>query len=370
MQNRVFITGSSLVCSFGKKRKKTIKNIKKLNKKGYEKHVKNAIETETLYKITDFSDDMLKKFYSTLKHVIKKAVNEANLSKKDMEELHIFIGSTSMKVSLDEVELTRLGYGVIGEFAENLIGSKHGFKIFSTACTSSANALCYAAKMIQQKRIEKALVIGLEFFNKSTIGGFDSFGLLSKNKIYRPFDKRSDGIVLGEGCSAVILDSKRVKEDDFEYLSSSNVCDIYSETTTNPNGKSIFTCMDKAITDSKINFEEIDIIKAHGTGSQNNTQAEKNGLDLLFGKYQHKIPITILKSYLGHTLGACGTNEIALMISCIKSGFIPPVLGYKSGKDIKFDIIKDFTKIDKKVTILFNYIGFSGNNTSIILSNK
>lgn len=370
MKNRVFLTGSSLVCSLGKNKKQILKEIKKIEKKGYEKYIKKAKKADSLYKISNFSDDIWEKFYSTLEHVIKKAIKEAKLTKEDREDLHIFIGSTSMKVSLDEAKLTRLGYGVIGEFAEKVAGSTNGFKIVSTACTSSVNALNLAAKMIQHKKIKKALVIGLEFFNKSTTEGFESFMLLAKDRIYRPFDKKSGGIVLGEGCSAVVLDTGKVKDDDFEYLGSFNVCDVYSETTTNVDGESIFTCMDGAILSSKLGIEDIDLIKAHGTGSENNTIAETNSLNLLFKKYQHKTPITILKPYIGHTLGACGTNEIILLLLCIKNGFIPPTLGFESGEDITFEIIKKPKKIDKKANILLNFIGFSGNNTSIILGNK
>lgn len=135
--------------------------------------------------------------------------------------------------------------------------------------------------------------------------------LLSQNKVYRPFDKQSDGIILGEGCSAVIIDSsKKRKKTDFKYISSSNICDNYSETTSNPTGEPIFNCMDKSIKNANLTLNDIDLIKAHATGSENNNSSEANAINTLFDKYKTNTNVTALKPYLGHTLGACGTNEI------------------------------------------------------------
>ncbi len=222
--------------------------------------------------------------------------------------------------------------------------------------------------MIKSGKIQKALVIGLEFFNKSTTEGFRAFKLLSKDNIYRPFDSKNSGIILGEACSALVLESERKSSCDFKYLGSANICDTYSETTSNPNGKSIFTCMHQSLQNANISLDKIDLIKAHGTGSENNTIAELNAFKLLFNKHSHHSKITSLKPYLGHTLGACGSKELALLIICLNDGFIPPMLGF-SDKNSKFDFIKKRRKNKQKLNILLNHIGFGGNNTSIILSN-
>ncbi len=368
MKNKVFVTGSSLLCSLGKDKKSITKQVKNLHVKNYEKYIQSQKDNNRLYTIDYFGNKAEDKFYLSIKHVIKKAIKDAKLSKKDREDLHIFIGSTSMKVSLDEERLTYLGYANIGEFALKVAKSKAGFTIFSTACTSSANAFCYGAKMIQENKIKKALILGLEFLNKSTTEGFSSFMLLSNRGIYRPFDKKSDGVVLGEACSALVLECKKNKDDDFEYLGSSNVCDTYSETTSNPDGKSIFLCMKNALLNSNLTCKDIDFIKAHGTGTSNNTQAEANAIEL-FCRLEN-LKVSTLKPLLGHTLGACGTNEIALMLMCIKKGFIPASLGFNKNKNINFKIIRKSKKVKKKMNILFNFIGFTGNNTCIILGNK
>ncbi len=368
MKNSVFITGSSLVCSLGKDKKTIAKTAKSLDAKSYKKYIKK--QNDTLYTIKDFGNKASEKFYTSIKRVIKKAIKEARLSEKDREDLHIFIGSTSMKISLDEEHLTHLGYTNIGEFAQKIAKSKSGFTIFSTACTSSANALCYGAKMLKNGKIKKALILGFEFLNKSTYEGFSAFRLLSQSGTYKPFDKKSDGIVLGEACSAMVLDTKRLKKDDFEYLGSSNICDTYSETSSNPDGKSIYTCMQNALTNSALTCNDIDFIKAHAVGTTNSSEAEINAINLFLKHHDCNVPVSILKPFLGHTLGACGTNEIALMLICIKKGFIPASLGFKNNKNINFEIFTKKRKVKESVNILFNFIGFTGNNTCIVLSNK
>ncbi len=359
-------------------------SLKQMTQVTYEEKLKDILKEKAFYKIYNYDNlSNKRKVELILEKVIFDAIKEAKLTKKEQEDLAIFIGSTSMEMATNEeyeqnyvdnkssLEFKDIGNGAIGEFIEKLIASKHKSILFSTACTSSVNALAYASKMIEQKKIKKALVIGLEFFNKSTYGGFSSLMLLSKNKIYRPFDKNSDGIILGEGCSAIVLEAEKKEKDNFKYISFSNICDNYSETTSDPSGLPIFEAMDKALKNANLSLKDIDCIKAHATGSENNNSSEAKALKLLFEKYKTKTLITALKPLIGHTLGACGTNEIILMIYAIKNGFLPASFGFKNpAKEVDFYPILENKKCSKRQTILFNYVAFGGNNSSIILSNK
>jgi len=313
----------------------------------------------------------------------KNGLNDAKLSFEEKEDLHIFIGSTSMGISINEEqndkfcaglsndELVNIGYGFIGTFVEEHIKSKHKALLFSTACTSSINAMAHASRLIKYKKIKKAIVIGLELFNKSTYNGFSSFMLLSPSQVYRPFDARSDGIILGEGCSAVVLSTEKKTKDDFKYVSSSNICDTYSETTSDPSGRPILECMEKTIKNANIKLNEIDLIKAHATGSENNNTSESNALNNMFQKWNYKTQVTALKPYLGHTLGASGTNEMIILLYCIENGFFPACLGYENPiENSDFSPLLAHKKVSKQINILLNYVAFGGNNSSMIISNK
>ncbi|AXH13848.1 beta-ketoacyl synthase [Malaciobacter mytili LMG 24559] len=379
-----YIIGTSLICNMGDNFKEISTNLKNLTQESYIKNLENIFKDNLFYAISNFDFISAEEKYKTiLKKVIFDAIKDAKLSKEEQKELHIFIGSTSMEMSSNEeyrnsflnnkssLAFKDIGNGSIGEYIEELIDSKYKSILFTTACTSSANALCYASKLIQTKKIKRAIVIGIELYNSSTYGGFSSLMLLSKNKVYRPFDKNSDGIILGEACSAVILDSKKKTDFDFKYLSSSNICDNYSETTSNPSGIPIFNTMNQALKASNLQLKDIDCIKAHATGSENNNLSEAKAIKLLFEKYNQTTKVTALKPTIGHTLGACGTNEIVLMIYSLKSGFLPATFGFETpAEDVVFTPLEQNLPYLKNATFLFNFVAFGGNNTSIILSNK
>lgn len=378
-----YITGTSLVCNIGDNKQDIISSLKKLSFKNYKNHLEELFKEKTFYKIYNYDYSKEKRFQKILEKVVLEAIKEAKLSKEEQEDLHIFLGSTSMEMGTNEefknnydkstcnFEFKDIGNGAIGEYVKKSLNSKHKPLLFSTACTSSVNALAYAAKMIEKKKIKRAIVIGFELFNKSTLGGFSSLMLLSKSKIYRPFDKNSDGIILGEACSAIVLEDKKRDEKDFKYICSSNVCDNYSETTSDPSGVPIFEAMNQSLEKANLKIEDIDCIKAHATGSENNNSSEAKALSLLFEKYKSKTKVTALKPIIGHTLGACGTNEITLMLEAIKNGFLPATFGFEEPiENLAFTPILENQACQEKQTILLNYIAFGGNNSSIILSNK
>ena len=380
---RCYITAHSLFCSLGDNAKDIVAQVQNITQENYEAYLQHLFAQKPYYHLNQTFNSEEVKLYSVIDHVVKACIREAHLSEEEQKELAIFIGSTAMGISLNEEAyalyhqgksdkaFNHLGYGYLGDYLETLTHSDHKALLFSTACTSSVNALAYASKMISSKQIKRALVVGIELFNKATYNGFSSLMLLSKSQVYRPFDKQSDGIILGEACSALLLESKPRSDEDLYYKGSKNICDIYSETTSNPSGEPIFQTMNEALNNANVTLKEIDFIKAHATGSENNNTSEANAIALLFEKHGTTTPVTALKPFIGHTLGASGTNEIALTLSCLKEGFIPPTLGFQERADgVNFTPLLNPIKLNgKKTTVLFNFVAFGGNTTSLVLSN-
>lgn len=383
MNSKCYITAHSLICNLGDQPSTIAQTILHLNQENYEAHISDVLRNKPYYGLSHAFATEAEKLYSIVDRIVSECIRKANLDEEEQKELAIFIGSTAMGVSLNEeayghyknnqseTPFDHLGYGYLGTYLEKITHSKHKALLFSTACTSSANALCYASKLIENGNIKRALVVGIELFNHTTFDGFSSLMLLSQSKIYRPFDQESDGIILGEACSALLLESEPRGEHDFYYKGSKNICDIYSETTSNPSGEPIFRTMDEALSSANVTLEEIDFIKAHATGSENNNISEANAIALLFEKHGTTTPVTALKPFIGHTLGASGTNEIALTLSCLEHGFIPPTLGFKQrAEGVSFSPLLTPTKTNgKKMNVLFNFVAFGGNNTSLVLSN-
>ncbi|MFA7082956.1 MAG: beta-ketoacyl synthase N-terminal-like domain-containing protein [Arcobacteraceae bacterium] len=376
MKKRVFITGSSIICALGNHKETSVEKIKQINNENYPHYLKENFEKINFYRIKKFFTTQEEKFYWVLKNSILDAINDAKLTEQEAKELHVFLGSTSMSISIKEEEfgesnkISSLGYGEIGNFIEELIASNYPSTIIQTACTSSANALTQAAELIKYNKIKRALIVGFEFFNHTTYRGFQSLLLLSPTGTYKPFDKNSDGLILGEGCSSLILDSEKKETSDFELLSSHTCFDNFSVTSSNPNGELTLFCMEKALDKANLSLKNLTCIKAHATGSENSNLSEVTAINSLFKKYNQKTDVVILKPYIGHTLGACGTNEIVLLCESIKHNFLPKTINFKE----KYDSV-DFTpllesKMLKKATILFQFIGFGGSITSLILSNE
>lgn len=380
--NKVYITGSSIISALGNNKKDSVKKIQEITDDNYFEYLKDNFQELKYYQIKKNFVSNEEKFYSILEEVILKAIEDAKLSKDEAKELHIFLGSTSMSISIVEEqhlkykkgqssdEIKNIGYGEIGNFIENLISSKYKSTIIQTACTSSANAICHASDFIKNNKIKRALIIGFEFFNYTTYRGFKSLMLLSKSGEYKPFDINSDGLILGEACSAVILESEKKEENDFEILSSSNSFDSYSVTSSNPNGEVTLSCMEEALNKANLSIDKLTCLKAHATGSENSNLSEVVAIDKLFKKYNQKTDVVILKPYIGHTLGACGTNEVVLLCESIKNSFLPKTINfYEKYNNIDFTPLLKSKEIDK-ATILFHFIGFGGSNTSMILSNE
>lgn len=377
---KVYITGSSIISALGNNKEEAVKKIEEINDNNYSDYLKNNYEDIKYYRIKKTFSSQKEKFYSILEEVVFSAINDAKLTKEEAKDLHIFLGSTSMSISKveeyhlknfkNEDKMLNIGYGEIGNFIENLIESKYNSTIIQTACTSSVNAICYANDLIKNNKIKRALIVGFEFFNYTTYRGFESLLLLSPTGEYKPFDINSDGLILGEGCSAIILEEELKAENNFEVLSSNNSFDNYSVTSSNPNGELTLSCMEQALNKANLSIDKLTCLKAHATGSENSNLSEVNAIDKLFKKYNQKTDVVILKPYIGHTLGACGTNEIVLLSESIKNNFLPKTLNFNTKyKDINFQPLKQSKKINQ-ATILFHFIGFGGSNTSIILSNE
>ena len=130
----------------------------------------------------------------------------------------LFLGSTSLDIPIYEsicsaagqrgagiLTQTTTGYGRIADDLAAHLGALGPCYTFTTACTSSANALIYAAEMIQTKRFRQALVVGVEGFSQLSLYGFESLGLIARD-LAKPIGGHLGGMIIGEGCGAVVLD--------------------------------------------------------------------------------------------------------------------------------------------------------------------
>jgi 3-oxoacyl-(acyl-carrier-protein) synthase len=316
------------------------------------------------------------RFYEILYSVVGRAIADAGLTGEEIDRTAIFFGSTSIDIPIYEARYkndrhvfsrTSSGYGNTANAIAAHFDANAACYTFTTACTSSANAVLFASTMIAQGFIERALVVGYDLFSNIGFCGFEAMKLISSPP-YRPFDKNRQGIIMGEGCGALVLDTERAADSDICCLGGANACDTYSVTTHDPCGDAIAIVMRQALTRAGIGIGDIDAVKAHATGSYHNDLTEANGLKQVFGK--RIPPVTGLKPFIGHTVGACGAIELILFSEAIKQGFIPATLGFET-----LDEELAITPLTRPMPIetgnfLLNYFGFGGNCVSLVISNK
>lgn len=243
----------------------------------------------------------------------------------------------------------------------------------STACTSGSIGIGYAYEAIKNGYETIMIAGGGDEMHPTEIAIFDTlYATSQKNDTPKlspsPFDKKRDGLVLGEGAGTLIL-------EEYEHAKSRNA-HIYAEVVgfgtstdgthiTNPNRKTMGRALDLALKCANISPDEIGYINAHGTATIQGDIAETNATEEIFNR---KVPTSSTKSYTGHTLGACGAIEAILSIEMMNKGWFHPTLNLNEVDEEcgKLDYIQKQGREIKTNYIMSNNFAFGGINSSLI----
>lgn len=256
-----------------------------------------------------------------------------------------------------------------------LVAEKLGIRDFittiSTACSSSANSIMMAARMIQHGMLDVAIAGGVDALSTFTLNGFNTLMILDK-AYCRPFDNSRNGLNLGEGAAfLVLLSESALKTMGIEPLCRisgwHNATDAYHQTASSPDGIGSCIAMRGALEKARLQPEDIGYINVHGTGTVNNDQSEGTAMKQIFGE---KMPrFSSSKSFTGHTLGASGGVEAVLSVLALKHGLIYPNLRFSTPIE-GLGLVPEThfqTGVDIR-HVLSNSFGFGGNCTSLLFS--
>ena len=303
----------------------------------------------------------------------KGAIDSAMLDRAALNRTGVFVGSSSFNVGEAESRLTTgtagdpaivldtVGHGKLSRYLKRHLKLGGPDFAYSTACTSSANAMLTAHRMLSRQSIDHALVLGLEFFNETTLLGFYNLGLLAENALL-PFDNRRDGLVLGEAGAALIL-SREVKQGCLQLCGGACGTDTQSLTSPNIDGSTIASTLQHAMHNAHIDQETVAAIKVHGTGSPMSDEAEARGLQHVFERLP---PLVALKPAIGHTLGASGAAEFALWNESLADGFLPANTGIAAGEQTLGINLNQRPDVPRGDHHLHNCFSFGGNNTVLV----
>jgi len=246
----------------------------------------------------------------------------------------------------------------------------------NTACTSGSMSIGYAYEAIKNGQQDIMIAGGADELSPTSSAVFDTlFATSTKNETPhltpRAFDKSRDGLVVGEGAGTLIL-------EEYEHAVNRGA-KIYAEIVgfgtntdgfhiTQPNRDTMQIALELAIKDANISQDKIDYVNAHGTATNRGDIAESHAT---YKALKKSVPISTLKNYIGHTLGACGAIEAWLSIMMMREGWFAPNINSNDidAQCANLDYIQGDGREIKAEYIMSNNFAFGGINTSLIFKN-
>ena len=238
---------------------------------------------------------------------------------------------------------------------------------FNTACSSSANAIAYGARLIKNGFAKRAIVGGTDSLAKFTINGFNSLGILSST-LCKPFDANRSGLNLGEGAAFLVLEKEEDAKGKKIYAEVSgwaNINDAFHPSSLSDNGDGPYLAMQEALRVANLQPQQIGFINAHGTATENNDEKEGIAMKHLF----EKVPaFASTKSNIGHTLGAAGAIEaVYCILNLVQQEVYANLRFEKTIETTGLTPVTAHTKLNLE-HVMSNSFGFGGNCSSLIFS--
>lgn len=242
--------------------------------------------------------------------------------------------------------------------------------IIPTACAAGNYAIGYGHDLIHLDKADIMVCGGVDALAWLTFIGFNRLGAYAPEKC-QPFDKNRKGILTAEGAGMVVLESlERAKKRNApvyaEIKGYGLSCDAYHMTTPLPEG--IAKVMENALMNAHVRKEDVNYINAHGTGTPANDKSESSAVKMVFGSDYKKIPVSSIKSMLGHSMGAASALEAIATILSVKFDVIPPTINYETpDPECDIDCVPNEARKKRVNTALNNSFAFGGNNATLVV---
>ncbi|MEZ5426750.1 MAG: beta-ketoacyl-[acyl-carrier-protein] synthase family protein [Pyrinomonadaceae bacterium] len=264
----------------------------------------------------------------------------------------------------------------------SMVFGLHGLShIISTGCTSSTDAIAYAAQNIALGKQEMMLTGGVDSpLARGILEGFNLMTVLTRDwndqpeRASRPFSKDRSGIVLGEGAWVFVLETaekarNRGAKIYAEIKGYGSTCDAYHRVRLEENGTEPARAMTLAMEDAGVFPEEVDYINLHGTSTQLNDKIETHAIKKAFNSHSYKISSSATKSQVGHPQGASGAAGIGAALLALNENIISPTINLdQPDQDCDLDYTPNSAREKKDIrNVLCNCIGFGSKNSALVL---
>ena len=390
---RCVVTGLGMVNAIGKNVEECWENalkgtpgidkVKSVNSDNCYAHLGAEVADENI-EINDKVDRVSSLCLQASKEALKDAGIDGNV---EADRMGVIMGScvggvVSIENYIEKGEKTedinKMSIASIANHVANMAGAKGVVTNIGNACAASTMSVAYACELIRAGVGDVFIAGGADAFASVPFAGFTALHALSENAC-SPFN-HSNGITLGEGAGAIIVESyehavKRGAHIYCDVLSAGISSDAHHITAPRPDGIGQMYAIRRALDKSGVDKKDLDYINAHGTGTAKNDEAEFLSIHTIFDDSNDHLSVSSTKAMVGHCLGAAGAIEAVYAIKALTDNKVPPTIGY-SAEDLetlkekagKIDFMPNDMKEKELNYVMSNSFAFGGSNASIIFA--
>jgi 3-oxoacyl-[acyl-carrier-protein] synthase II len=292
------------------------------------------------------------------------------------------MGESQVLERLNEIWVSRgqehMESGMMLQYPCNMLAANVaiGFKlkgphfVIPTACAAGNYAIGYAFDKIRSGEAEMMFAGGADAFSKIAFVGFNRLYAVAPEKV-QPFDRNRKGMMVGEGAGVLLLESwescrKRKRIPYAEVAGYGLSCDAHHMTA--PQSDGIAAAIEKAIAESGVSKDEVGYFNAHGTGTPANDTEECLALQKVFGERLASLPVSSIKSMLGHTMGAASAIEAIACCFALTEGLIPPTINFETpDPECPIDCVPNHARKARVEVAVNSSSAFGGNNACLVL---
>jgi 3-oxoacyl-[acyl-carrier-protein] synthase II len=402
LSRRVAITGIGIVSALGATREATwdgvvrgdcgIRPVTAIDTEGYRSRIAGEVDTSALKAaLTPLERRRWSRGDQFGVVAASEALRDAGLDGGGVDPRHVgvFLGAgTADLIRNERYQLTTTCKGIeharpsdawnhFANTAVDSIASKFGLEgprsCVVAACASSTIAIGQAVDAVRMGRVDAALAGGTDALARLTYSGFNALRLMDPEPC-RPFDRGRAGMNIGEGAGILVLeDLERARARGAfiygELAGYSFACEAYHPTAPEPEGTPVQSVIVGALEDARCNKDEVDHVNAHGTATSQNDRAEARAVLRVFGERTRSVPVTALKSMIGHCLGAAGALEAAVLALTVSRGIIPPTIHHvETDPDCPVDIVANAARDQRVRCGVSTSLGFGGNDAALVIT--
>jgi len=243
--------------------------------------------------------------------------------------------------------------------------------MFPTACAAGNYAVAHASDVLRAGRADVMLAGGADSFSRITYTGFARLGAIAPERC-QPFDRDRKGMIPGEGAAVLVLEpyaraQRRGARIYAEVAGYGLSCDAHHMTGAHPEGDGARRAMEQALAAAGLAADEVSYVSAHGTGTPTNDRLESLAFHRVFGAAARRVPVSSIKSMLGHTMGAASAIEAAVCSLAVAEGVVPPTINFEvPDPDCDLDVVPNEARQIPVRVAMNNAYAFGGNNASVL----